>query len=207
MPFSGIYEELFCFKVFHGGKFTDFPNRVYEGGKSDYVDLLNKDHFSLIDMHDIAQKLGYKNGLILNYHYLLPYHYLDYCLRPLCKFDDVKSLLNHTPVHSEFNAYIEEGEIIVGIGMNKPMKRTGPKKPVARSTLNVGQVEIIDAVSEKYFDAVMNLVDVESCVDDNGHSNKVETAEPKPKHKMRISKVKMWLKKQSKVNQNSSFLM
>ncbi|MFS8000646.1 hypothetical protein Hanom_Chr12g01180811 [Helianthus anomalus] len=174
MPFSGIYEELFCFKVFHGGKLTDFPNRVYEGGKSDYIDLLNRDHFSLMDMHDIAQKLGYKYDSILNYHYLLPSHDLDYGLRPLCKFYDVMTLLKHTPIHREFNVYIEEEESRVGIGMNIPVKRTRLKKPVMRSPLNVGQVEIIDEVFEKYFDAAMNPVDVESCVDDNGHSNRLK---------------------------------
>ncbi|KAJ0819378.1 hypothetical protein HanPSC8_Chr16g0695401 [Helianthus annuus] len=36
----GIYEELFCFKVFHGGKFTDFPNRVYEGGEIVQFDFI-----------------------------------------------------------------------------------------------------------------------------------------------------------------------
>ncbi|MFS7992936.1 hypothetical protein Hanom_Chr12g01088161 [Helianthus anomalus] len=59
--FSADPSKFYSLKVFHGGEFSEYPEREYINGKINYVDNVNTKelHFDVLDQ--ITKEIGYSN--------------------------------------------------------------------------------------------------------------------------------------------------
>ncbi|KAL8227069.1 hypothetical protein R6Q57_016901 [Mikania cordata] len=74
----GNNPTLFSIKIHHGGIFTKFPDRTYTEGQVMYVDLMNRDEFSVHEINSIVKELGYSVKKIMFYHYKIPNQDLNF---------------------------------------------------------------------------------------------------------------------------------
>nr|KAJ0212334.1 hypothetical protein LSAT_V11C400177300 [Lactuca sativa] len=65
----------------YGGEFTKFLGRKYIKGQHKFVDLIDNDLFSIHDIDDMMEELGYvEEGRIMYYHFKRPLRDLDFGL-------------------------------------------------------------------------------------------------------------------------------
>ncbi|CAI9291720.1 unnamed protein product [Lactuca saligna] len=55
----GGHLKIFSIQLYHGGEFTKFHERKYIKGKQTYVELLDIDTFSVHDIDELIENLGY----------------------------------------------------------------------------------------------------------------------------------------------------
>lgn len=105
------HPTIFSVKLHHGGEFTNFPGRKYVRGKVNYVDLVDMDTFSVHDIDDLMEELGYcEEGNLLFYHFLRPTADLDFGLFALACDQDVLYLGQFVANHKLIDIYIEHGK-------------------------------------------------------------------------------------------------
>nr|KAJ0188141.1 hypothetical protein LSAT_V11C900461360 [Lactuca sativa] len=87
------HPTMFSIRMHHGGEFTSFPRRKYIRGKQTFVDLLDIDTFSVHDIDEMMEDLGYASiGKPLYYHFQRPLGDLDFGLFALASDEDVRYL-------------------------------------------------------------------------------------------------------------------
>ncbi|CAI9289963.1 unnamed protein product [Lactuca saligna] len=97
--------------LYHGGEFTKFPGRKYIKGKQTYIDLLDMDTFSVHDIDEMMEQLGYVDeGIPLYYHFKRPFSDLDFGLFALGSDQDVRHLGTFISKHKLIEVYIEHGK-------------------------------------------------------------------------------------------------
>ncbi|GJV72365.1 hypothetical protein Tco_1492360 [Tanacetum coccineum] len=101
------YPNYFSLKIHHGGCFSDSPNRKYKDGTFNFFDQVDVDLFSIVDLNDMLEMLGYKNRSSIHYHYKMPDSNLDVGLKELRNDQDVLNLINHTAKHKLIEIYCE----------------------------------------------------------------------------------------------------
>ncbi|CAI9289416.1 unnamed protein product [Lactuca saligna] len=70
------HPTIFSIRLYHGGEFTKFPGRNYIKGKQTYIDLLDMDTFSVHDIDEMMEQLGYVDeGIPLYYHFKRPFRF------------------------------------------------------------------------------------------------------------------------------------
>ncbi|KAL8193682.1 hypothetical protein R6Q57_026374 [Mikania cordata] len=87
-PYAG-FPNLFSIKLHHGGEFTRFPDRSYNGGKVVFANMLNIEKFSVHELDQLMSTIGYSDEDVRYYHYLAPGSDLDYGIRALGSDSDV----------------------------------------------------------------------------------------------------------------------
>nr|GEW81310.1 ribonuclease H-like domain-containing protein [Tanacetum cinerariifolium] len=87
---------MLSIKLHYGGVFTISPNRKYNNGNINFVDL-NSDQFSVYEIDSMLEDLGQNGHRVMFYHFLKPGCDLDNELEPLACDKDVV-LLGITPV-------------------------------------------------------------------------------------------------------------
>jgi hypothetical protein len=108
--FAANEPDLFSIKVHYGGRFTDRPDRTYEGGYSGFVDIVDVDEFSVHEMDAMVEELGNDGHSIMFYHFLIPSESLDNGLQPLASDGDVLNMCKYVRLgHKLLNVYIEHG--------------------------------------------------------------------------------------------------
>ncbi|GJZ69676.1 hypothetical protein Tco_0633226 [Tanacetum coccineum] len=93
------YPNNFSLKIHHGGYLSDYPNRRYKDGTCNYFDQVDVDLFSIVDLKDMLEILGYKNRNGIQYQYKIPYSNLDFGLKELRNDQDVLNLISQTTNH------------------------------------------------------------------------------------------------------------
>jgi hypothetical protein len=94
-------------KLHHGGRFTQFPDRVYIQGNINFIDLVDIEKFSAHLLDDVLLRLGYDPKVVRYYHYLVPGLDLDFGLRALGSDADVIGFSNYVGVHKVMDVYVE----------------------------------------------------------------------------------------------------
>lgn len=74
---------MFTTKLFHGGVFLNKPEKIYEGGKINFVDYVEVEKFCKGMLEQILDKLQYKHSSVYYFHYKHPFVCLDLGLKPL----------------------------------------------------------------------------------------------------------------------------
>nr|GEX29977.1 transposase, MuDR [Tanacetum cinerariifolium] len=94
----GKYDEtLFSLKIHHGGFFTEPLGRCYTNGTFNYVELVDVDLFSVIELQEMLKTLGYKNKKNkMYYHFKIPNNNLDHGLQALGNDADVMNLVSES---------------------------------------------------------------------------------------------------------------
>ncbi|CAI9286008.1 unnamed protein product [Lactuca saligna] len=102
------HPTMFSIRMHHGGEFTSFPGRKYIRGKQTFVDLLDIDTFSVHDIDEMMEDLGYASiGKPLYYHFQRPLGDLDFGLFALASDEDVRYLGSFVAKHKLIEVYIE----------------------------------------------------------------------------------------------------
>ncbi|CAI9266386.1 unnamed protein product [Lactuca saligna] len=102
------HPTMFSIRMHHGGEFTSFPGRKYIRGKQTFVDLLDIDTFSVNDIDEMMEDLGYASiGKPLYYHFQRPLGDLDFGLFALASDEDVRYLGSFVAKHKLIEVYIE----------------------------------------------------------------------------------------------------
>ncbi|XP_076926126.1 uncharacterized protein LOC143589176 [Bidens hawaiensis] len=86
--------NLFTFNIFHGGEFSQFPGRAYEGGRSVFIDNVEVGKIGKGDLVDMARNLGYPPNEVLYFHYRELNVCMDWGIHPLCDKFDFKKIFN-----------------------------------------------------------------------------------------------------------------
>ncbi|KAI3772502.1 hypothetical protein L6452_03688 [Arctium lappa] len=76
-------------KLYHGGFFTKSPGREYIQGKMHYVDLVDTNEFSVLELESMVETLGYPTSIPTFYHFNVLGLSLDYGLKALGGIDAV----------------------------------------------------------------------------------------------------------------------
>ena len=99
---------MFSIRMHHGGEFTSFPGRKYIRGKQTFVDLLDIDTFSVHDIDEMMEDLGYASvGKPLYYHFQRSFGNLDFGLFALASDEDVRYLGSFMAKNKLIEVYIE----------------------------------------------------------------------------------------------------
>ncbi|CAI9291584.1 unnamed protein product [Lactuca saligna] len=102
------HPTVFSIRMHHGGEFTSFLGRKYIRGKQTFVDLLDIDTFSVHDIDEMMEDLGYASvGKPLYYHFQRPLGDLDFGLFALASDEDVRYLESFVAKHKLIEVYIE----------------------------------------------------------------------------------------------------
>jgi hypothetical protein len=84
----GKFQSVFCLKINHGGAFTNPPKIRYKGGKVNWIDTIDSDVFSIIEINTMMKEMGYENSSF-EYYYKKPNSDLDNGLNKLFSDQDV----------------------------------------------------------------------------------------------------------------------
>jgi len=95
-------------KIHYAGKFKDHDERRYVNGLVAYVDGFDMDEFSVHELNDVMDALGYVNEEeVIYYHYLIPGTDLEFGLRALGNDVDVQGLARYTKDNKLIKVYCE----------------------------------------------------------------------------------------------------
>ena len=113
---------MFSIKIYHGGYFTDPPNRKYKSGSFNYFDMVDADLFSIIELNQMVVLLGYDKKDIMFYHYKIPNNNLDYGLQALASDLDVLGMTKYIGKCKRFEVYVEHGFTSLETYFKSPQK-------------------------------------------------------------------------------------
>ncbi|CAI9290671.1 unnamed protein product [Lactuca saligna] len=98
-PYLGSISSFCTFKINHGGSFTNtVSGRSYIDGLVDHFDFVDMDVFSLHELDDMMAVLGYNDGGIMFYHFMIPKTDLHSGLLPLGTDQEVIQLASKESV-------------------------------------------------------------------------------------------------------------
>ena len=104
---SGKFPTVFCLKINHGGAFTSPPKVRYKGGKVNWIDTIDSERFSVVEVATMMEELGYENGSSgMDFFYKLPNTDLDNGLRKLETDKDVLELMTHVSKYKVIDLYV-----------------------------------------------------------------------------------------------------
>ncbi|GKA49008.1 zinc finger MYM-type protein 1-like protein [Tanacetum coccineum] len=112
--------NMFSLMIHHGGVFVGFPERRYVNGQEAYIDLIDIDTFSVLELSSFMKELGYTHGRPMFYHFRVPNNDLDYGLKALACDEDVITLSKHVGEHKLINVYIEHDLTRLNINFTSP---------------------------------------------------------------------------------------
>ena len=67
MFYTGSDPNFFTLKIHHGGMFSDPPRRGYVNGNVSFIDNVDVDLFSVIELNDMVMSIGYSGEMIMYY--------------------------------------------------------------------------------------------------------------------------------------------
>ncbi|GJS34893.1 RNA-directed DNA polymerase, eukaryota [Tanacetum coccineum] len=105
----GNNDNLFSIKIHYAGMFTPQPGRAYVNDTFTYVDVCDIDEFSIHELNDLVQKLGYSAKVKLYYHFRKPDGDLDTSMHALGNDHDVRKLAEYVRLWNKMiEVYIEQ---------------------------------------------------------------------------------------------------
>lgn len=108
LHFSDGHPTMFSMKIHHAGKFKDYEERRYVNGLVALVDGFDMDKFSVHELNDVTEELGYVNEEEpIYYHYLIPGTDLEIGLRALGNDIDVHGLAKYINDDKMIEVYCE----------------------------------------------------------------------------------------------------
>ena len=113
--FAGNDSNMFSMKIHHGGMFTDPPGRMYVNGTESFIDNVDTDLFSVIELNDMIMMIGYRGNKKMYYQYMVPDSDLDNGLRALGSDQDVHDLSSYVLYgHKLINVYTLQEKRVFG---------------------------------------------------------------------------------------------
>ncbi|GKB62349.1 hypothetical protein Tco_0918535 [Tanacetum coccineum] len=100
------FPSVFCLKINHGGTFTPPHMTRYKGGKVNWVDDIDSDTFSIVEVTSMLQELGYENPCMA-YYYKKPNSELENGLVELVVDKDVYEMLMYVDKFKVIELYTD----------------------------------------------------------------------------------------------------
>nr|GEV22274.1 transposase, mutator type [Tanacetum cinerariifolium] len=100
------FPTVFCLKINNGGAFTPPPKIRYKGGKVNWVDTIDSDVFSIVEVNNIMKELGYEKPSF-DYYYKEPKNDFDNGLKKLSSDQDVLQMLKYVEKYKVINLYVD----------------------------------------------------------------------------------------------------
>ncbi|GKA09261.1 hypothetical protein Tco_0688592 [Tanacetum coccineum] len=100
------FPSVFCLKINHGGTFTPPPMTRYKGGKVNWVDDIDSDTFSIVEVTSMLQELGYENPCMA-YYYKKPNSELENGLVELVIDKDVYEMVMYVDKFNVIELYTD----------------------------------------------------------------------------------------------------
>ena len=108
LHFSDTQPTMFSMEIHHAGKFKDNDTRRYVNGLVAYVDGFDMDRFSVHELNDVMEELGYVNEEDpIYYNYMIPGTNLEIGLRALGNDIDVHGLAKYIKDDKMIKVYCE----------------------------------------------------------------------------------------------------
>ncbi|KAK1425488.1 hypothetical protein QVD17_20840 [Tagetes erecta] len=140
---GGNEPSLFSLEIHHGGEFVKFPGRKYVRGAVAFIDMVDRDEFSVHDVDCMMQRLGYLRDEIIYYQFKIPGTDLDCGLRALGNDKDVISMLQYVHKFKIIEVYTEHKVTKLDTYFQSPdhgskvfieeIEDIGPSEPVRNS--------------------------------------------------------------------------
>ncbi|GJV88076.1 mutator type transposase [Tanacetum coccineum] len=102
----GAFPTVFCLKINHGGAFTPPPKIRYKGGKVNWVDAIDSDVFSVVEVNTMMKEIGYEKPSF-DYYYKEPKNDLDNGLKKLSSDQDVLQMLKYVEKYKVIDLYVD----------------------------------------------------------------------------------------------------
>ncbi|GKD68111.1 mutator type transposase, partial [Tanacetum coccineum] len=100
------FPTIFCLKINHGGAFTPHAKIRYKGGKGYWVDIIDSDVFSIVEVNNMMKELGYEKPSF-DYYYKEPKNDLDNGLKKLSSDYDVLQMLKYVEKYKVIDLYVD----------------------------------------------------------------------------------------------------
>ncbi|PWA98378.1 F-box domain-containing protein [Artemisia annua] len=141
---------VFCLKINHGGAFTSPLKVRYKGGKVNWIDTIDSEKFSVVEVATMMQELGYENGSSgMDFFYKLRNSDLDSGLRKLETDKDALELMSHVSKYKVIDLYVDHCG-------SKNTKNVEPALLENVADLNVQKIQVLLLVADS-----LSLVDQE----------------------------------------------
>ncbi|CAI9286315.1 unnamed protein product [Lactuca saligna] len=107
----------------HKGWFTNTVlGRSYTKGLVDHFDFVDMDVFLVHELDDMMAVLGYDDGGIMFYHFMIPETELDSGFYPFGNDQEVIHLARYVPNHKDINVSFEHGKTRIVPYFKSPLK-------------------------------------------------------------------------------------
>ncbi|PWA90375.1 Zinc/iron permease [Artemisia annua] len=147
------FPTVFCLKINHGGAFTSPPKVRYKGGKVNWIDTIDSERFSVVEVATMMQELGYENGSSgMDFFYKLPNSDLDNGLRKLETDKDASELMTHVSKYKVIDLYVDHC-VSKNIDEEQMMNNVNVdmaefKKNIDKNSEWIGCAETVEEVTE-----------------------------------------------------------
>ncbi|KAD6453940.1 hypothetical protein E3N88_08646 [Mikania micrantha] len=128
--FYGENSSIFSLKFNHGGIFTKVPDRKYVSGKVNYIDMVDSDNFSMHELNEMIQELGYTKDFFMYYHFRVPDGDLDTGIKALGDANDVCNLLKYVDRNKVIDIYTQQAPHGSRF-LNKKLSESGSSSPLS----------------------------------------------------------------------------
>ncbi|GJZ28145.1 hypothetical protein Tco_0572792 [Tanacetum coccineum] len=123
------HRNVFCLKINHGGTFTSPPMIRYKGGKVNWVDDIDSNIFSIVEVTSMMKELGYENPCMA-YYYKKPNTELDNGLIELAVDKDVCEMLMYVDKFKVIELYADHSVNKKHVFIQEPLTTTSePNEP------------------------------------------------------------------------------
>ena len=144
---SGKFPTVFCLKINHGGAFTSPPKVRYKGGKVNWIDTIDSERFSVVEVATMMEELGYENGSSgMDFFYKLPNSDLDNGLRKLETDKDALELMSHVSKYKVIDLYVDHSGSKNSKSVEPALLENVPND--SQDVLENADNDVVDDVSE-----------------------------------------------------------
>lgn len=119
---AGDNHSLFSLEINHGGVFVQSSVLRYEKGNVTFVDNVDIDEFSLIELSEMLKEIGYRSPEPVYFHFRLPLIDLNKGLVPLSCDADVMVLGRYVKLTDVIGVYVEHGNSTLNNYGRSPLK-------------------------------------------------------------------------------------
>ncbi|XP_022039778.1 uncharacterized protein LOC110942333 [Helianthus annuus] len=135
---------MFSIHIFHGGEFVVKPVLKYVKGKSNHIDYIDADEFSVIEFNTMFKMLHYPEDEVVYYHYRIPDKSLVEGIRALGTDRDVIDMCQYVGRIREIEVYVEHWVTKLDTYFLSPPKSTSNVviEEIAEDAPSVGNVPV-----------------------------------------------------------------
>lgn len=168
-------KNLFYIQLHHGGYFVESPTRSYVNGKVTFIDTVDIDEFSIVELNHILKEVGYNDQVPVFYHFRLPLVEMSSGLVPLMCDADVNIFRRYVKLCWDHEIFCEHGHSILPTYGKPPLAdfMIEPVLPLSPKYVRkrLSRTSDLQCPRKLLFDLNINASE---SISNNGSSNNIE---------------------------------